>query len=256
MQDLRGVFDAVSAQLRALPRRRRGAARDCAALEARGGARPADRGRGARGEEPAQRDDHPPRAAAPEAGQAARRPPTCARTPTSSATEIERLDAVVQGFLKFARPEDMRSNGSALGGAGRRRGADDAARGGGGHVASRCVSRRPVAARRRRPDDAAPGAVQPGRQRRAGDAARRRLRSQCEAGRDGRVEMRVRDTGVGIPAEQLARIFDLYFTTKPKGSGIGLSMVFRTVQLHHGDIDVESAPGRRHDVHHLAAARG
>ena len=69
------------------------------------------------------------------------------------------------------------------------------------------------------------------------------LRFTSEAGRDGRVLVRVRDTGTGIPADQLARVFDLYFTTKSGGSGIGLSMVFRTVQLHNGDIDVESTPG-------------
>lgn len=57
------------------------------------------------------------------------------------------------------------------------------------------------------------------------------------------VEVTVEDTGVGIPAEQLPRIFDLYFTTKPHGSGIGLSLVFRTIQLHNGDIDVQSVPG-------------
>ena len=61
--------------------------------------------------------------------------------------------------------------------------------------------------------------------------------------KDGRVEIRVSDTGVGIPPENLARIFDLYFTTKQTGTGIGLSLVYRTVQLHNGDIDVESTPG-------------
>ncbi len=52
------------------------------------------------------------------------------------------------------------------------------------------------------------------------------------------------DTGVGIPPEHLQRIFDLYFTTRESGSGIGLSMVYRTVQLHDGDIEVQSIPGR------------
>jgi signal transduction histidine kinase len=61
--------------------------------------------------------------------------------------------------------------------------------------------------------------------------------------KDGRVEIRVADTGVGIPPENLAKIFDLYFTTKSSGTGIGLSLVYRTVQLHNGDIDVESTPG-------------
>ena len=58
-----------------------------------------------------------------------------------------------------------------------------------------------------------------------------------------RVEIQVQDTGVGIPAEHLGRIFDLYFTTREGGSGIGLSMVYRTVQLHDGSIEVESTPG-------------
>jgi len=51
------------------------------------------------------------------------------------------------------------------------------------------------------------------------------------------------DTGVGIRPEHLQRIFDLYFTTKENGSGIGLSMVYRTVQMHDGDIEVQSTPG-------------
>jgi signal transduction histidine kinase len=53
----------------------------------------------------------------------------------------------------------------------------------------------------------------------------------------------VRDNGVGIPDEIRPRIFDLYFTTKKEGSGIGLAMTYRIVQLHHGQIDVESKPG-------------
>jgi signal transduction histidine kinase len=53
----------------------------------------------------------------------------------------------------------------------------------------------------------------------------------------------VRDNGVGIPDEIRPRIFDLYFTTKKEGSGIGLAMTYRIVQLHHGQIEVESKPG-------------
>jgi signal transduction histidine kinase len=52
------------------------------------------------------------------------------------------------------------------------------------------------------------------------------------------------DTGIGIPPEELTRIFDLYFTTKEHGSGIGLSLVYRTIQLHDGEIEVQSTPGR------------
>ena len=69
------------------------------------------------------------------------------------------------------------------------------------------------------------------------------LRITCEAARGRRVRVTVADTGVGISPEHLQRVFDLYFTTKPKGSGIGLSMVYRTVQMHDGEIEVESTPG-------------
>ena len=69
------------------------------------------------------------------------------------------------------------------------------------------------------------------------------LRIHCEAARGRRVRVSVIDTGVGIKPEHLQRIFDLYYTTKEKGSGIGLSMVYRTVQMHDGEIEVQSTPG-------------
>ena len=40
------------------------------------------------------------------------------------------------------------------------------------------------------------------------------------------------------------KIYNLYFTTKEKGSGIGLSMTFRIIQLHDGTISFESEPGK------------
>jgi signal transduction histidine kinase len=55
--------------------------------------------------------------------------------------------------------------------------------------------------------------------------------------------VRVRDHGEGIPDEIRNRIFDLYFTTKKEGSGIGLAMTYRILQMHHGQIDVESKAG-------------
>lgn len=58
------------------------------------------------------------------------------------------------------------------------------------------------------------------------------------------VEVRVIDQGVGIPPEDLDKIFRLYYTTKPDGSGIGLSLVYRIVQMHDGRIEVESAAGQ------------
>jgi signal transduction histidine kinase len=61
--------------------------------------------------------------------------------------------------------------------------------------------------------------------------------------KDRRVALTIEDTGVGIPADKLDRIFDLYYTTKPEGSGIGLSIVYRIVQLHGGEIEVQSIEG-------------
>ncbi len=56
--------------------------------------------------------------------------------------------------------------------------------------------------------------------------------------------LKVEDHGEGIPPEIRDRIFDLYFTTKREGSGIGLAMTYRILQLHHGQVDVESRLGK------------
>jgi signal transduction histidine kinase len=56
--------------------------------------------------------------------------------------------------------------------------------------------------------------------------------------------LRIADEGEGIPAEIREKIFDLYFTTKIGGSGIGLAMTYRILQLHHGSVDVQSREGR------------
>jgi signal transduction histidine kinase len=55
--------------------------------------------------------------------------------------------------------------------------------------------------------------------------------------------LRVTDQGPGIPEEIREKIFDLYFTTKSTGSGIGLTMTYRILQLHHGSIEVQSSLG-------------
>ena len=52
--------------------------------------------------------------------------------------------------------------------------------------------------------------------------------------------LRIADEGTGIPPEIREKIFDLYFTTKSGGSGIGLAMTYRILQLHHGSVDVQS----------------
>jgi len=53
----------------------------------------------------------------------------------------------------------------------------------------------------------------------------------------------IQDTGVGIPAEQIPRLFDPYFTTRPKGTGLGLTIVHRIIREHHGSIAAASTPG-------------
>jgi signal transduction histidine kinase len=57
------------------------------------------------------------------------------------------------------------------------------------------------------------------------------------------LEVSIADQGIGIKPENLERIFNLYFTTKENGSGIGLSLALRAVELHHGSINVDSKPG-------------
>jgi signal transduction histidine kinase len=69
-----------------------------------------------------------------------------------------------------------------------------------------------------------------------------RIRTRAE-GLDW-VRVAVTDQGVGIAAEDLDKIFKLYYTSKPGGSGIGLSVVYRILQLHDGTVEAKSQPGR------------
>jgi PAS domain S-box-containing protein len=57
-------------------------------------------------------------------------------------------------------------------------------------------------------------------------------------------EITVGDTGKGIPVENRQKVFQLFFTTRPGGSGIGLASTFRIVQLHNGSIDFTTEVGR------------
>lgn len=158
--------------------------------------------------------------------------------------EIRRLDEVVQGFLKFTRPEDLRLQPVRVGlllkdlvpvvtsEAGKT----------GVRVVLECPTDLPAV---------------------NGDEAMLRqvflnlAINACQAMPHGgtlritgapvhgqRIEVRVEDTGTGIKPEHLGKIFDLYFTTKDHGTGIGLSMVYRIVQLHDGEVEVQSTPGR------------
>ncbi len=158
--------------------------------------------------------------------------------------EIRRLDEVVQGFLKFTRPEDLRLQPVKI-----------------GALLEDLV---PVLS----PDASAAGVrvvleCPPDLPAVNGDESMLRqvflnlAINGCQAMPQGgtlrltaaptsghRVEVKVEDTGTGIKPEHLGKIFDLYFTTKDHGTGIGLSMVYRIVQLHDGDVEVQSTPGR------------
>jgi signal transduction histidine kinase len=158
-------------------------------------------------------------------------------------SEIRRLDEVVQGFLKFSRPEDLKLQPVRLGTI-----IDDVLP----------VVEPEAAANGVRVEVDVPASLPAVN----GDAAMLRqaflnlainacqamphggtLRLSAAAVSRDQVEVRVEDTGVGIPAEHLGNIFDLYFTTKDHGTGIGLSMVYRIIQLHDGEVDVQSTPG-------------
>jgi signal transduction histidine kinase len=158
------------------------------------------------------------------------------------ANEIRRLDQVVQGFLKFNRPEDLKLQPVHLGSL----------------FAEVVPIVRPEAERvgvdlvvecDEAPDvNGDPTMLRQAFLNLALNACQAMpgggtLRIRCETARGRRVALSFSDTGVGIKPEHLERIFDLYFTTKEKGSGIGLSMVYRTVQMHDGEIEVQSTPG-------------
>jgi signal transduction histidine kinase len=158
--------------------------------------------------------------------------------------EIRRLDQVVVGFLKFARPDELRLQPVQL-----------------STIISEVVSMSTPEAEQRGvtikvecastlPDiNADPGMLQQAVLNLALNACQAMpnggtLKLACRPASRRRVEIDVEDTGVGIAPEHLGKIFDLYFTTKATGTGIGLSMVYRIVQLHDGEVEVESIPGR------------
>ena len=157
--------------------------------------------------------------------------------------EIRRLDDVVQGFLKFARPEELTIRpvppGELI---------DEVLK-----TLAVEANVTGVALESHVTFDVPPIEADAGIFRQALlNLAKNAVQAMPDGGtltmaaaptKDGRIEIRVTDTGVGIAPEHLAKIFDLYFTTKQSGTGIGLSLVYRTVQLHNGDIDVESTPG-------------
>ena len=160
------------------------------------------------------------------------------------AQEIVRLDRVVQGFLKFVRPEEIRlapvEVGALLSEVTRLM-APEAVRAGARIAEDVVPDLPPVAGDAELLQQALTNLVTNAIQAMPKGGT---VTLGARIGPDGAVEIRVADEGVGIPAQDLERIFRLYYTTKPQGSGIGLSMVYRIVQMHDGRIDVESEVDR------------
>ena len=62
-------------------------------------------------------------------------------------------------------------------------------------------------------------------------------------GFDTYINIFITDTGIGIPEQNLTKIFEPYFTTKETGTGLGLTMVFKIIREHHGEINAASTQG-------------
>lgn len=69
------------------------------------------------------------------------------------------------------------------------------------------------------------------------------------------VLMEITDTGVGIPEDQAARVFDPFYTTRQQGTGLGLSIVHSIIKDHHGFIRIESGEGQGTSVYLWLPAR-
>ena len=71
------------------------------------------------------------------------------------------------------------------------------------------------------------------------------LKLRCGKSADGKhIEFACEDSGVGIPPDRLAKIFDPFFSTKEMGTGLGLSVVYGIIERHGGTIDIRSAVGK------------
>jgi signal transduction histidine kinase len=160
------------------------------------------------------------------------------------ASTLRRLDEMLQGLLRFTRPDELKLQPAALASM------VDAilpiVRAEAGKTGVEVLVEIPPDLPMLRAD---PAMLQQALQNLALNACQAmpgggRLRIAGRAVHDRLIEVVVEDTGAGIAPEHLDKIFNLYFTTREGGSGIGLSMVYRTVQLHDGEIEVQSSPGK------------
>jgi PAS domain S-box-containing protein len=157
--------------------------------------------------------------------------------------EIDRLDAVVKRFLDFTRPMEVRLEATQLADILREV----------IEVAQPQLRKAKVEVAQLLPIDVPEVYVDRGLLKQAVlnlvlnavDAMPNGGRLHLVLSRRGEMaEISVGDTGKGIPPENRQKIFQLFFTTRPGGSGIGLASTFRIVQLHNGSIDFTSEVGR------------
>jgi PAS domain S-box-containing protein len=158
-------------------------------------------------------------------------------------SEIRRLDRVVQGFLRFMRPQELRLGTVDLNG----------------------LLQKEVAlleAEWTRKGVKFSLLIEPGLAITGDEELLRQiflniLLNACQAMPNGgavaitgmhdkgeAVKISISDEGCGIRPADRDKIFQLYYTTKPDGSGMGLSMAYRLIQLHDGAIEVESEEGK------------
>jgi PAS domain S-box-containing protein len=157
--------------------------------------------------------------------------------------EIDRLDAVVKRFLDFTRPMEVRLEATQLADILREV----------VEVAQPQLRKSKVEVAQLLPIDVPEVYVDRGLLKQAlmnlvlnaVDAMPNGGKLQLVLSRRGEMaEISVGDTGKGIPLENRQKIFQLFFTTRPGGGGIGLASAFRIVQLHNGSIDFTSEVGR------------
>ena len=158
-------------------------------------------------------------------------------------SEIRRLDRVVQGFLKFVRPQELHPKPVDLGALAQAVAAlvEAEAQQAGVRFAFRLEPGLPVvSADEELLRQAFLNILQNAYQAMPTGGT---VEIRTEWRRPDWVAISFVDAGVGIAPADLDRIFSLYYTTKPDGNGIGLSVVYRIVHMHDGQIDVVSEPG-------------
>jgi signal transduction histidine kinase len=163
-------------------------------------------------------------------------------------SEIRRLDRVVQTLVDFTRPVELKIGDTDL-----RRLVDDVAM-----LAGPEAEQRNVTITREVPIEPLPVKVDADLVKQALlNVVLNGVQAMTDGGTltiaamrfDESAEIIVRDQGGGIPPAIRDKIFNLYFTTKQKGSGIGLAMTYRVMQLHNGSIEFDTTEGQGTTFH-------